>query len=84
MRSSKRRRRPDRLSQVDVWRWWGIFAQRIQHSGLQMENVIPESIVLGLHNLERVLQVAEFAYLLFKLLDISLLTLAERSLPEKY
>ena len=68
------------MAKVDVgWRL-RIVALRLDEARLEMDDVLPQRIILRLDRFKIVLQIVQLSDLLLKLLDISFLSLSERTL----
>lgn len=62
-------------------RWWlWVFILRFKQAALQLQNVVAESVVLALHELEVVFEGVEVADFGLELLDVPFFALAESSL----
>lgn len=68
------------MGEVDVGWWLRVVALRLDKTRLQMNDVLPQRIVLRLDGLEVVLQIVQLSDLLLQLLDISFLSLSECTL----
>lgn len=66
-----------RMGQVDVRGWLRVFALRLDESRLEVDNVLPQRVVLRLDRLVIVLQRVQLSNLLLELLDVSLLALSK-------
>ena len=69
-----------RLAEVDVPRKLRDFALGIEQTGLQVDDVLPQSVVLALQGLVIVRDVLQVLDLFLQFTDIRLLALTERSL----
>jgi hypothetical protein len=69
-----------RLESVHVAGWRRHLALRLQESRLEIDDVVAELVVLGLHRLEVFAQDLVVAHLFLELLDIALLSLSKCSL----
>ena len=68
------------VGQVDIGRWLWVVALRLDESGLEMDDIFAQRVVLGLDLLVVVLQRVQIANLLLEFLDISFFPLTKCSL----
>jgi hypothetical protein len=40
------------MDQIDVWWWLGVFSLGLDQAGLEVDNVFPQRVILGLQGLE--------------------------------
>ena len=66
--------------QVDIGRRLGVFALRLDESGLKVDDVLAQRVILRLDRLVIVLQCMQFPNLFLELLNVSFLALSKGSL----
>ncbi len=66
-----------RMREVDIGRWLGVFALRLDEPRLEMDDILAQRIVLGLDLLVALLQRVQIAHLLLELLNIPFLALTK-------
>ncbi len=71
-----------RVAQVDVGGRLWVFALGLDESGLEVDNIFAQRVVLRLYRLVIVLQGVELPNLLLELLDVSFLALSKGSLSQ--